>query len=387
MTGSSASSVDWKALLPDTCRTQLLQACLLQGDSAQIAWNAFIASVGDARRFFEADHTGLKSFLPFTEFSLDANKIIADPAFRTYARVALLREELRCEIYYRVLDEVLTKVHSLDLNYCLIKGAALSPWLYPCAQIRHNHAIDIVVNRADLGSVAMAFQQLGLRAATNIVTPGQSTFLHHSELPIILHTQLLDLPKFGHLGTFAGKSTILRLQERTFSTLDITSHCLQVLGSASCSAQHGNLRWVIDAFHLIKRADEIDWRDFWRNAEQLGIQGFCAVALRYLANELGLQVADRVTATWPEPHSLGDWRDRNRFFAALHSARGSHVKALREVSNSASLAVNYLWFAVFTPADYLSSRYGITTTTQRMLWRTSRPARAIRYLLRRQTNT
>ncbi len=353
----------------------------MKGDSAQIAWNSFIGCVGDARQFFEADHSGLKSFLPFTEFSLSANRIKADPGFRTYARVALLREELRCEIYYRVLDEVLAALHSSDLYYCLIKGAALSPWLYPSARIRHNHAIDIVVHEVDLEKIRSAFQRIGLTAANNIATPNHLTFLHHSELPIIVHTQLLDLPKFGYLGTFAVQTTILRIPGRTFSTLDITSHCLQVLGNASCSTQHGNLRWVIDAYHLLKNAEAVDWREFWRSARLLGIEGFCVAALRYLAVDLGLPVAVNATATWPECPGLRDSRDRKRFFAALHCSRGSHANALRAVSNSAYLTAAYLWFSLFPPADYLASRYGMTTVIDRMVWHTGRPVRTMRYLL------
>ena|GEM_PF-2190604 len=384
MPNHSESPFGWELLLPDRSRTCLLQACLLKGDSAQQAWNAFIACAGDARRFFEADYRGLKSFLPFVEFALAANKVEADSAFRTYARVALLREELRCEIYYRVLDEVLTAVTSSGLSYRLIKGAALSPWLYPSALIRHNHAIDILVNLDDIQRVALVLQHIGLSVGVSSAARNELTLLHHSELPINVLTQLLDLPKFGCLGTFAGKSQTLRLRDRSVNTLDITSHLLQVLGNASCSAQHGNLRWVVDAFHLLKQAAQVDWLEFWRIARQLGIDGFCVVALKYLADALQIQVADRAVMTWQESSGATASQDQQRFFAALHCSRGSHIKVLKELRNNPALALTYLGFSIFTPADYLSFRYGVTTAALRIAWHAGRPARAIRYLLQRQ---
>jgi hypothetical protein len=275
---------------------------------------------------------------------------------------------------------------SSGLNYCLIRGAALSPWLYPSTHIRHNHAIDIVVDSADTHAVALALQRIGLSTGTNRPQATQVSFLHHSELPIIVHTQLLHLPEMGYMGTFAGKSTTRQLADRSFSTLDTTSHCLQVLGNASCSTQNGNLRWVIDAFHLMINADEIDWPEFWRIARQLGIDGFCTAALRYLANDLRIQLPDQANAEWHASGGVGGRGDRRRFFAALHCTRGSHTRVLRAMRNAPLLAMAYLQFAIFPSADYLAFRYGVVDSAQRVAWHADRPRRAIRYFLRRQTN-
>ena len=84
-------------LLPSREQALLLAACLRDDDVAAHAWMGFVAEVEDPRSYFESDRTGLKAMLPFLEASLARNKIDAGKAFHTYARVALVREELRAK--------------------------------------------------------------------------------------------------------------------------------------------------------------------------------------------------------------------------------------------------------------------------------------------------
>ena len=92
-----------QTLLPSKTEEHLLTACIAEGPRAIRAWSTFIASVGDAKGYFEKNQAGLKGLLPFVESRLTANGIDAGKAFHTYARVALVREELRTSIVTDIL--------------------------------------------------------------------------------------------------------------------------------------------------------------------------------------------------------------------------------------------------------------------------------------------
>ena len=56
--------------LPTHPQDLLLAACLREPPVASAAWRDFVAVVGDAKRFFERNGTGLKGLLPFVESRL-----------------------------------------------------------------------------------------------------------------------------------------------------------------------------------------------------------------------------------------------------------------------------------------------------------------------------
>src|SRR5712672_3483026 len=80
-------------LLPSQEQALLLVACLAEQPAAG-AWLDYVAAVRDPKAYFEADQTGLKGLLPFVGSSLERNGIDSGKAYQTYARVALVREEL-----------------------------------------------------------------------------------------------------------------------------------------------------------------------------------------------------------------------------------------------------------------------------------------------------
>jgi len=131
-----------------------LVACLAEQQPAAGAWLDYVAAVRDPKPIFEADQTGLKGLLPFVGSSLERNGIDSGKAYQTYARVALVREELRSRIYGEILGAVLAGLDAAHISAVLLKGGALSAMVYPQPSARHNHAIDLLVDEAQIESAS-----------------------------------------------------------------------------------------------------------------------------------------------------------------------------------------------------------------------------------------
>ena len=143
---------------PDTVQTELLRACLLEADLANESWQRFVALCGDARTYFEQSRQGIKGLLPFVESRLAVQSMEVNPEFRTYARVSLVREQLRSQIYQEVLTTIRRQLRSRGIEVVLLKGAALSQWVYPADAVRHNHGIELLVRETDLTKAIAALR-------------------------------------------------------------------------------------------------------------------------------------------------------------------------------------------------------------------------------------
>jgi hypothetical protein len=65
---------------------------------------------------------------------------------------------------------------------------------------------------------------------------------------------------------------------------------LHVCGHAFYSASRESLRWVGDAWHIVKRYDDLDWELLCASAERGHLTLPLLVTLRYLAESLGAPV-------------------------------------------------------------------------------------------------
>jgi hypothetical protein len=367
----------WRSTLPDETRTALLGACLLNPEPAAMAWARFEKLGGDARAYFERDVGGLKGLLPFVAHALDENGVAANSDFMTYARVALVREELRSKIYYEVLQSLCECLARNGVDHYLLKGAAFASWLYPAPNVRHNHGIDLLVARADMASVSRLLVSAGFRPS-----PERSRqFDHETGLPIVLHNDLIRHPLYPDGGMVAEGATAPApdrvLGELHSKTLLPTWHLHQILGNAAFANSNPNLRWVVDVVFLIRNT-EIDWATFVAQARRVGLALFYAEVLRYARDNFSLDIPSAVLADLSEAE-----RPRVEvLFASLLGTLGTHHAVWRVLRGDKHLRLRFIWYVLKPPVNYLKWRYEFDSTRQIIGWYTGRPWRVLARLVR-----
>ena len=305
--------------------------------------------------------------MPFIADSIDCHGLHVDEAFRTYARVALVREELRGRIYHDVLRSVRASLCAEHIDYQCLRGAAISQRYYDSPLVRHNHAIDILLAPTDL-------QRTRSVLLDTFHQTGDSQFEHPSGLPLVLHTRLLDHPFCEDLpcrwpgdgaGTVPPTTTLL----------------LHVLGTAACSQTHGNLRWVVDAWYLLRDTCGIDWPEFVAGAVQCGLAPFYHQVLRYLREQLDSDVPDAVLTSLEEA-SVCDPEAERRLFSSLLGSHWTHRAVWRALAFDRGLRARFLFFTVYPPGRYLRWRHGLASAGEVSRRRIGRPLRGYQRLNR-----
>ncbi len=280
-------------MAPTHAEASLLAACLRAPDVAAPAWKDFIAVVGDAKRYFESNRTGLKALLPFVESRLAANGIDAGKAFHTYARVASVREELRGRIYLEILASTLAALDAAGVFSILLKGGAASISAYPQPSWRHNHAIDLWVDAAGLSAGQMALLDLGCTAEPMLAgVADHRIFRHITGLAIGLHSKPFYLPHFeASFEELGGRTFTVRVGEAHVRVLSAEDALVHVCGHALYSRSRANLRWVCDAYYLIGHRRTFDWDVAVRTAVRARLALPMCVVLRWLAQSLAVEVS------------------------------------------------------------------------------------------------
>jgi len=360
----------WRAVLPDTVRTRLLQACLLDAEAAADAWDQFEKLSGGARSYFEQDFGGLKGMLPYVAYGLEQNQVAASSGFMTYARVALVREGLRSRIYYEILAEVIRLLPSVGVDYMLLKGAAIGRWLYPTPDVRHNHAIDLLIAASDVAKVQRALAGAGFTPSTHA-----HEFTHNSGLPVRLHTELVRHP-CQSASRDCCRELVSRDLDRDHSRANAFSPALllhQTLGNAAFSDSNRNLRWVVDAVLLIRHTT-IDWKRVIELGRDAGLWEFYLEVLAYLFENFDVALPSGLSA---RTHGARHPHRYRILLASLLTVLGSHRRVWHTLGHSAALRLRFSVYAVLPPVDYLRWRYGLESAYQILAWHAWRPFRIV----------
>jgi hypothetical protein len=291
----------------------------------------------------------------------------------TYARVALVREELRNRIYLEVLEEVLAALESIALDPIVLGGATVASAVYPMPSLRHNHAIELLIERAGLDAARAALVRVGLRDG------GADGMVHATGLPVTLRTSMLNFPWASDPPGIRARASRMTVASRSVPALDCASTLTYVIGRAAFAPTTRNLRWVMDAARVIERL-QVDWPLFAADTAATGLSPFYTIALEFLADDLLVPVsgpARALIASSPVDHAMV-----TRVCAALQSALVTHGRAWRALPPDLGLRGRYLTFAALPPARWLEWRYGLATASDRVRWHASRPARVIARRLR-----
>jgi len=347
-----------RAVMPGPVETSLLRACLLPGDAGREAWERFERESGDLRELFRADHGSRKRLGPLVASALRRNAIPADPALLTVLRTSHLREELRAEIYCSILSEVLDSLDSLDIPVLVLAGAAFGSTLYAAPVLRHSHDIDLLVREGDLDRAAGALKAGGFRRT------GPSQLEHQRALPVNLHRRLLPSDEAG----FSFEAVWSRRREadfagRTGSVLSPGDNLFQVLGRDGPGRSRRNLQWACDAWLLIGRMKEADWRVFLEQVTTSRAALWCWVMLEYLAEGLLADVPGSVRSAMLEQAAAAGAEERDR---ALYAARAdSGTSGMRQVlsGSTAGARARLLAWLLFPSPGYMQSAYGSRGST------------------------
>ncbi|MEQ8859651.1 MAG: nucleotidyltransferase family protein [Pseudomonadales bacterium] len=282
------ATVEWYAwrlggMVPGTTKTHLLRACLEQGDVVRAAWDGFVRSVADPKTYFEDDFGGLKALLPIVERGLSLGDVDAGPGFSTYARVAVVREELRDRIYREVFESTLQLLEPSVAPPLVLRGLAIAETCYEQPQRRHNHGIDLLLDEGALWSASRVLTEAGYTVVQGGAAAVHRRHRHRSGLPVTLHSRLFEMPHLGEPADLRSRAVAFVAGGKHLNTLDPADHLVHVCGHAAYSRSRANLRWVCDAVLLIRHVPGLDWERLEHTAVMSGLGLPVAVALTYLS--------------------------------------------------------------------------------------------------------
>jgi hypothetical protein len=375
---AAAYEMALQGLLPSRAHGLLLAACLLESAAASRAWAAFAAEVRDVKAYFEADQMGLKGLLPFVESSLNTKGIDAGKAFHTYARVALVREELRSKIYGEILAEVLGALEAARIPVVLVKGGALSATVYPQPSMRHNHAIDLLVEPAHMAAAGTVLSQVKFkrRAAEAYGDAFHRDFRHTSGLALGLHSQLFFLPHFAMpMNDIRARTRQFQIGAQRVSVLSPEDSLVHVCGHAAYSRARANLRWACDAYFLLQKNPAFDWRIVADTAAAARVTLPVVVLLRWLNAFLGAPLpAERLAELEARSRTIDAVTAEGLYAAMLHTTF-SRATAFKSFAASPRAQWGFLKFSAMPSLRYMRWKHNVEHGWKLPLYYADRPRR------------
>jgi len=285
------------AVLPVPAQTWLLRACLLDGEPGREAWRAWHALAGDAKAAMVEDRWSVKRLLPALYVALRRNGVDVDATLLSYLKLAYVREQMRANTYRRICAEVVAVLDAAEVPAVLLRGGALAATVYDDPAVRHCHDIAFLVQPDDIARAAAALGAAGLTPlahAPSEVAP-YAALRHETSLPVELHGRLFsvamyDLP-WSEVWPRTREVPVGGVATKVLSPADSLLH---VCGHAFYSASRESLRWVMDAWHILRREGAVDWDLLCANAGRGRLTLPVLVTLRYLADSLGADVPGEV---------------------------------------------------------------------------------------------
>jgi hypothetical protein len=275
-------------LLPTEYQTQLLRFCLHQGPSAGQAWEEWLRRGGKPEDLLRLGSRSVRGLNVLLAEALHGHHIPqTDTAFQIL-RMGALKEKLRTDAYRRTLADTLEALRRAGISFMVLKGAALADTAYVRPEQRHCHDIDLLVRREDFSRARESVQELGFRpAAEGLLSDDHIALVHANELPLELHAVPMRLAGSEPL------APLFRRDAQTARIADIPTdipaphhRLLQVLAIWLYSPKRYNLRWVADAWFVLKDSPDLDWDALIAAAHQGQVSLSLAVALDYLARDL-----------------------------------------------------------------------------------------------------
>jgi hypothetical protein len=375
-------------LLPNATEGMLLAACLRDGDVAARAWAGFVGQVGDVKSYFETNRSGLKGMLPFIEASLTAKAIDGGRAFHTYARVALVREELRSQIYAQILDSVLAALDAAHIPALLLKGGALSATVYPQPSRRHNHAIDLLVDPEEMANAgAVLGRTQCTRRPVGSGAARHQDYRHWTGLALGLHSTAFFLPYFEMpREQVQARAASIRIAGRSVRIMSPEDSLVHICAHATYARSRANLRWACDAFYLLERHPNLDWCVVVETAVRSRVGLPLWVLLRWLRDVLGAAIPAERLDELHECSRMIDALTAESIYASLLHTTLSRRKALRTLSGSSRAQLGFLRFSAVPSPRYMRWRHNVDADWKLPVYYADRPRRVALSLMGRNVS-
>ena len=245
------------------------------------------------------DRWSVKRLLPALYVALRRSEAAVDPALLSYLRLAYVREQMRATTYRRICGDLVAVLEAAGVRALLLRGGALAATVYDDPAVRHCHDVAFLVQAEDLSRAAEALRRSGLTPFAyepSSVSP-YAALRHETSLPVELHGRLFSVPMYelswSDVSPRARDVAFGQVAARVLSPADSLLH---VCGHAFYSPSRESLRWVGDAWHIIRRDGEVEWELLCANAERGRLTLPVLVTLRYLADSLGANVPHAVLA-------------------------------------------------------------------------------------------
>ena len=373
---TSAFELALATLLPPRTDELLLKACISEGWEASNAWLHFVRLSGGAKAFFERNNYGLKGLLPFVESRLAANGIDAGKTFHTYARVALVREEMRRRIVSDILGELLHAFSAAGIRPCLIKGAAMAAIAYPQPSTRHVHAIDLLVEADGWNAANELLAGLGFNADPHGPDAAHHlNYKHRSGLALGMHSRAFYLPYFEMPAVaLEERASSIEIGGQQVRVLSPEDNLVHVCGHAMYARTRANLRWACDAAWLIKRNPDLDWALVIDTAEQAGTLPALAVQIHWLARSF----CNVPTSCLLEMRQRGAAMaavSQEAIYAALLHTTESRSRTFQAFTGSRHMQAGFLRFSVLPSLRYMQWKHNSNSLLKLALCYADRPRR------------
>ncbi|NJN81556.1 MAG: nucleotidyltransferase family protein [Caldilineaceae bacterium] len=295
MSSSSAA----KSYLPDPTQELLLRAALLQGPEAVRAWEAWIERVD-----VEGDHLDGGSYrtLPLLHHNLIENGV--DHPLLARFKGIRRRVWYKNQIVFRMMAELLSRLHDAGMPTLVLKGAALTVGYYGDYSLRPMEDFDVLAPTLRADEAITLIDSWGWKAGQGSAerllsapkkcrhaesftnATGQSFDLHWN----LLHTYLrpdADDPFWSH-------AIPLEVGEAQTLTLAPSDQLLHVCAHGASWNRTPSFRWVLDAWLVLHKGGEVDWGRLVSQAERCDVVLPVADTLGYLRSAFDAPIPEEV---------------------------------------------------------------------------------------------
>ena len=288
--------------LPGATETLLLQACLLDREGSRRAWDALTELGVDVSDLLTHGGHGMRRLAPLLYEALRAHQLDADPELLTRCRMAGMREELRARAFARVTATVFDTLEEAEIEFVVLKGAALAEPVYGNPVLRHSHDLELLVPEADVHRAAAALRDAGCDGSEPLRASGKLRVFHDSGLPVVLRTRLFEPELYGGDWEWCrGRTATVTVAGREALVLKPALALHHVCVHAAYGHGRSSLQWVTDAVLLVRGGMGggpdfcPDWTDLLESMERSQTALPLSTILAYLAREFAVAAPASVT--------------------------------------------------------------------------------------------
>lgn len=286
-----------RLFLPQESDTNLLRACLWEGDDARDAFSAWTRSPDFAQML--SGNGAKRRLLPLLDASLEHSRISPSAELRALLCAARMYEELRTRAYADIAGSVFRGLAAAKVPFIACRGVSNSIDLYKGDEFRHCHDIDLLINAEEVfAAVGLLerecdFNSQGARPGASPVGRGDRVLFHSSGLPLVLHRHSLRIPAYEFpLAELQGRAVLQKGYGTAFVALSPEDSFLHLILHAAGGSQSPGLIWLCDAWKLAA-SERLNWARLTERATDNLRMIPLFYALEYLHRELGAPVPAR----------------------------------------------------------------------------------------------